>query len=193
MSEIILFHHAQGLTPGVQDFADRLRSAGHTVHVPDLYDGRTFDDVESGVAHVQQLGFDTVRARGVAAAEELPNELVYAGFSLGVMPAQQLAQTRPGAVGALFFDGCLPAAEFGDWPAGLPAQVHAGTDDPWFGEDMDAARALAESQPSVELFLYSGTDHLFADSSLPAYAPEAADLLRERTLGFLTGLDERDR
>ncbi|GAB3923436.1 dienelactone hydrolase [Microlunatus endophyticus] len=188
MAEILLFHHAQGLTPGVHAFADRLRSAGHTVHTPDLFDGRTFGDVESGVAHAQQLGFGQVFARGVAAADELPTELVYAGFSMGVMPAQKLTQTRLGAVGALFYDSCLPVSEFGEWPDGVPVQIHGGTDDEWFAEDLEAARALADSTPAAELFLYSGTAHLFADSSLDAYDPAAAELVLERTLSFLENL-----
>lgn len=188
MSEIILFHHAQGLTPGVRAFAGELSAAGHTVHVPDLFEGRTFDDVKSGVAHAQEIGFDNVLARGVAAVESLPDELVYAGFSMGVMPAQKLVQTRPGAVGALFFDACLPVAEFGQWPAGVPVQIHGGVDDEWFAEDLEFAQQLADSSPTAELFRYSGTKHLFADSSLDSYDPEAAGLLLGRTLSFLAAL-----
>ncbi|MCZ2263067.1 dienelactone hydrolase family protein [Isoptericola sp. QY 916] len=185
MAEIVLFHHSQGLTPGIRAFADELAAAGHVVHVPDLFDGRTFDDVETGVSHAQELGFDTVMARGVAAAEDLPAELVYAGFSMGVMPAQRLAQTRPGAVGALFVDACLPVEEFGTWPDGLPVQIHGGVDDDWFAEDLESARALAGSVPTAELFLYSGTAHLFADRSLRGHDPAAAALLGERALAFL--------
>lgn len=188
MAEIVLFHHSQGLTPGVRAFADELAAAGHTVHVPDLFEGRTFDDVESGVAHAQELGFDTVMARGVAAAEQLPAELVYAGFSMGVMPAQRLAQTRPGAVGALFVDACLPVEEFGSWPDGLPVQVHGGADDAWFAEDLPSARALADSVATADLFLYDGTAHLFADSSTQGYDAAAAGLLRDRALTFLASL-----
>ena len=188
MAEIVLFHHSQGLTPGVRAFADDLTAAGHTVHVPDLFEGRTFDDVGSGVAHAREIGFDTVLDRGVAAAERLPAEVVYAGFSMGVMPAQKLTQTRPGAVGALFLDACLPVDEFGSWPDGVPVQIHGGVDDEWFAEDLESARALAGSTPTAELFLYSGTAHLFADSSLQGYDPAAAGLLRQRTLTFLAAL-----
>ncbi len=132
MAEILLFHHAQGLTPGVISFADQLRAAGHVVHTPDLYDGKTFDTVEDGVAHAQEVGFDTVIERGVRAADGLPERMVYAGFSLGVMPAQSLAQTRPGARGALLFHGALPPSEFGGpWPQDLPLQIHIMEDDKW--------------------------------------------------------------
>ena len=120
MAELLLFHHAQGRTAGVLSFADKIRQAGHTVHVPDLYDGHTFHDLEAGIAYACQAGFKTIIERGEQAASPLPDHLVYAGFSLGVMPAQKLAQTRPGAAGALFFDACVPIAEFGAWPLDLP-------------------------------------------------------------------------
>src|SRR5919204_5535446 len=113
MAEVLIFHHAQGLTPGVAAFADELRAAGHVVHAPDLYDGEKFETTEDGVAHAREVGFDTILEHGRAAAETLPAELVYAGFSLGGMPAQMLAQTRPGARGALLFHAALPPSEFG--------------------------------------------------------------------------------
>jgi dienelactone hydrolase len=188
MAEILLFHHAQGLTPGVSAFADELRRAGHTVHLPDLYEGRTFDTLDEGVAHADQIGFDTVQKRGIDAVDGLSDRLVYAGFSLGVVPAQRLAQTRSGALGALFFHSCIPVTEFGNaWPAGVPVQVHGMDADPFFaGEgDIDAARALVDSTADAELFVYPGKEHLFADSSLPSYDKSAAELLTRRTLEFL--------
>ncbi|WP_371649689.1 MULTISPECIES: dienelactone hydrolase family protein [unclassified Streptomyces] len=188
MAEVLLFHHAQGLTSGVRVFAEVLRAAGHTVHVPDLYEGRVFDDLADGVAHAQETGFGSLVERGRAAAEGLPAELVYAGFSLGVLPAQSLAQTRPGAKGALLFHSCVPVTEFGDaWPQGVPVQIHGMEGDESFVEegDIDAARALVESAPDAELFVYPGKEHLFADSSLPSYTEEAAALLTQRVLTFL--------
>lgn len=188
MAEVLLFHHAQGLTPGVREFADQLSRAGHTVHVPDLYEGRVFDDLADGVAHAGETGFGTIIERGLAAAEGLPGELVYAGFSLGVMPAQQLAQTRPGAKGAQLIYACLPTSEFGGaWPQGVPVQIHGMDGDEFFARegDIDAARALVESATDAELFLYPGKEHLFADRSLPSYDEQAARLLTERVLSFL--------
>ena len=188
MTEILLFHHALGLTSGVTEFADRLREAGHTVHTPDLYEGRTFRTVEEGVGYARETGFGTILERGVGAADELPSELTYAGISLGVMPAQKLAQTRPGARGALLLEACLPPSEFGSWPEGVPVQIHGMEADPSFaGEgDLDAARALVDEAADGELFLYPGDRHLFADSSLPSYDAEAAALLTKRVLAFLS-------
>jgi dienelactone hydrolase len=188
MTEVLLFHHAQGQTPGFHAFADELRSAGHTVHTPDLLDGRTFGSIDEGMAYVGELGFGEIIERGERAASELPDELVYAGFSLGVVPAQKLAQTRPGARGALFFYSCVPASEFGtSWPADVPVQIHGMDADPFFVEegDIDAAREVVEAAEQGELFLYPGDQHYFADSSLPSYDESATKLLTQRVLAFL--------
>jgi dienelactone hydrolase len=191
MAEILLFHHALGQTPGFVAFADALRNGGHVVHTPDLYDGKTFDDLDEGVGYAKEVGFGSILERGRLAAEGLPDGLVYAGFSLGVMPAQLLAQTRPGAKGALFFSAALPASEFGEsWPEGVPLQIHMMEDDPWAEEDLPAARELVESTDRAELFLYPGTRHLFADSSLSDYDEGAAALLAERVRAFLDDLGE---
>lgn len=186
MAEILLFHHAQGQTPGFLAFADELRAAGHTVHAPDLYDGKTFETLDEGVGHARQVGFGTVAERGRLAAEGLPNELVYAGFSLGVTSAQMLAQTRPGAKGALLFSAAFPASEFGgSWPPGVPLQIHMMEADEWAMEDLPAARELVDTTEDAELFLYPGDRHLFADSSLPDYDEGAAKLLQQRVRSFL--------
>lgn len=192
MAEVVLFHHVQGLTPGVAAFADELRAAGHTVHTPDLFDGRTFDSLEEGAQFAGQVGFGEIAARGVRAAGPLPRDVVYAGFSLGAVPAQKLAQTRDGARGALLMHACIPVSEFGAaWPGQVPVQVHAMEDDPFFAEDAEAARALVAEAADAELFLYPGDRHLFADPSLPSHDPDATALLMRRAVEFLDSVDGR--
>ena len=186
MAEVLLFHHIQGLTDGVRAFADELRAAGHVVHTPDLFGGQTFSSIEDGFGFAKSVGFGGLRERGMAAASGLGTDLVYAGFSFGVTIAQALAQTQPGARGALLFYSCMPVTEFGEaWPEGVPVEIHGKEGDEFFDEDLPAARALAESTPYAELFVYPGDQHLFADSSLEAYDPEAAALLMERVRAFL--------
>ena len=194
MAEVVLFHHAQGLTDGVRAFAGTLREAGHTVHLPDSYEGRTFDTLEEGIGYARTTGFGVVKDRAIAAAEklgkgELGAGLVFAGFSLGVMAAQELAQTSPAARGALLLHACLPVSEFSEaWPAGVPVQVHGMDEDPWFTEedgDLDSAKALVASTSDAELFLYPGKGHLFTDASLPDYDEAATTLLKTRVLDFL--------
>ncbi|ANS79090.1 Dienelactone hydrolase [Serinicoccus hydrothermalis] len=186
MAQVLLYHHIQGLTPGVQAFADELRADGHTVHTPDLFEGHTFGSIEEGFAFARETGFDVLRERGVAVASELEGGLVYAGLSFGVTIAQALAQTEPSAQGALLLHSCLPLSEFGSaWPEGVPVQIHGMEGDEFFDEDLPAARELAESTPAAELFVYPGDQHLFTDSSLPAYDAEATALLLDRVREFL--------
>jgi dienelactone hydrolase len=187
VADVLLFHHAQGLTPGVLSFADELRTAGHVVHAPDLYDGKTFPNLTEGVGYAKEVGFGTIAERGRLAAEGLPNEIVYAGFSLGAMPAQELAQTRPGAKGAVLFQSCFPPEEFGGpWPEDVPVQIHIMEEDEWALEgDLDAARELDATVEGAQLFIYPGDRHLFTDESLPEYDEAAATLVKQRVTSFL--------
>jgi len=189
MAELLLFHHALGLTAGCRAFADDLRDAGHIVHTPDLYEGATFSTLSDGVGHAERIGFDAIVARGRLAADGLPGDIVYAGFSLGVLPAQALAQTRPGARGALLLHSCVPPdALGGPWPPGLPLQIHVMADDSW--GDVDVARQLGETIKGAELFLYPGDRHLFTDRGLPDHDEAAAALVTRRVLAFLDSLVE---
>ena len=184
MTEVLLFHHAQGLTDGVRAFAWDLRAAGHRVTVPDLYDGRTFATLDEGVAHADELGVETIVARGAAAAEDLPRQLVYAGFSLGVLAAQSLAQQRVGALGALLYHSAVPLGSFGDrWPDAVPVEVHLAVEDPW--EDLDEV-ATFTAAAGGQLWTYPGDRHLFTDRSLPDHDAQAAQLVLQRSLAFLT-------
>jgi dienelactone hydrolase len=193
VAEVLLFHHAQGLTRGCLSFADRLRAAGHVVHTPDLYDGKTFTELADGVRYAEEVGFNTIIQRGRLAADGLSNGIAYAGFSLGVLPAQMLTQTRPGAKGGLLFHSCVPTSEFGGpWPQGVPLQIHMMDADEWVlppNQDLETARQLAKTVKRAELFLYPGDRHLFADNSLPEYDENSAALLTERVLTFLNNID----
>jgi dienelactone hydrolase len=182
MAEVVLFHHALGLTDPVRRFAAALRDAGHTVHTPDLYDGQTFDTIEDGMAHSEEIGGPlAIVDRARMAVESLPSEVVYGGFSLGVLPAQSLAQTRPGARGAVLCYSALPLGQWGDswpatWPEGVRLQLHILEGD----EDFEIAQGLAAIVPGAELFVYPGTEHYFAE-----HDDQAAALLTQRVLALL--------
>jgi dienelactone hydrolase len=195
MAEVVLFHHVQGLTDGVLAFAAELRAGGHTVHTPDLFDGERAATIEDGIALAGRIGDETIEARANEAVARLPQDLVYGGFSLGGASAQRLAQTRPGARGALMYEAFISlTAEwaFGPWPGGLPVQVHGMDKDPFFAleGDLDAARELAEAigPQLAEVFTYPGDGHLFTDSSLPSYDPAATALVLSRSREFLDRL-----
>jgi len=187
MAEVLLFHHVLGRTSGMEALAERLRAAGHTVHLPDLFEGRTFTDRDTARAYVDEVGFDTLVERGRLAAEHLPRALVYAGVSLGALPAQLLTQTRLGARAAVLISAAAAPSEFGaPWPAGVPVQVHLKKDDPLLEEgDLDAARSLVEVVPDAELYLYPGSTHLFTEEGYADHDPAAADLLLERVTALL--------
>jgi dienelactone hydrolase len=187
VTEIVLFHHAQGLTDGVRAFAEELRQSGHIVTLPDLYGGRTFTDLNEAVAYAQQeVGIEKIVELGEAAVAEaaLPEAVVYAGFSLGAMPAQKLAQTRRGALGAIIYHGGVPASAFGsDWPATVALQIHVQEQDEW--TELDVVQALAADAVDGELFTYPGSAHLVTDNSLDEYDAEITSAVLIRTLSFL--------
>lgn len=188
MTQVLLFHHVLGLTPGVHGIADALREAGHTVHTPDFFDGRTFGSLDDGFAALKAKGPDAQDVWADKVAGALPADIVYAGVSLGVMPAQRLAQTRTGARGAVFLESCAPVSAFGEgWPAGVPVQVHGMDADPFFaGEgDVDNARELVAQANDGELFVYPGDAHLFTDSSQASSDPAATATVLSRVLTFL--------
>ncbi len=192
MAEVVLFHHVQGLTDGISAFAGELRAGGHTVHTPDLFGGERPATIDDGIAHTQSIGGDVLDERADRAVADLPENLVYAGFSFGAGTAQRLAQTRPGARGALLYESCIPITgewAFGPWPDGVPVQIHGMDKDPFFAleGDIDAARELVVTvgPELAELFVYPGDRHLFADSSLPSYDADAAALVVQRSREFL--------
>lgn len=192
MADIVLFHHLQGLTDGVRAFADQLRAGGHTVHTPDLFDGERAATLDEGAALTKRIGGEVLDERADRVVADLPKELVYAGFSWGAAIAQRLAQTRPGARGALLYESCLPVTgewAVGPWPEGVPVQIHGMDRDPFFAleGDIDSARELVGivGPERGELFVYPGEAHLFTDSSLPSYDADATTLVVRRSQEFL--------
>lgn len=162
------------------------------MHAPDLFDGERPATISDGVAHIGSVGGPLLQERADRVVADLPEGLVYAGFSWGAAIAQRFAQTRPGARGALLYEACLPITgewAFGPWPDGVPVQVHGMDRDPFFAleGDIDAARDLvrAVGPELAELFVYPGDRHLFADSSLASYDADAAALVARRSREFL--------
>jgi dienelactone hydrolase len=193
MADVVLFHSAQGLRRDVTAWANSLRSAGHEVRTPDLFEGATFERLEDGVAHRDSIGIPELMRRATDAVDGLPSELVYAGFSMGAPPAEILCATRPGARGALLMHGVAPVEALGveAWPSGVPVQVHHAVGDRWV--DASAVEALANlaraSGSSIEVHTYPGDGHLFADPDAPEYDRDSAELMLQRELAFLESVD----
>lgn len=198
MAEIVLFHSALGLRPGVTAAADRLREVGHTVYVPDYYDGEVFDDLDDGLRKRDELGYAEIARRAKEAVADLPAGLVFAGFSLGTLPAELLAAARPGVRGALLMHGALPVEELGGfgverWPAGAPVQVHYAAEDPWVEAEEVAALggAVKGAGAAFAEHTYPGSGHLFTDPDLPEYDRASSEAMWRRALAFLDRVDAR--
>lgn len=173
------------------DWAERLRSEGHVVHVPDLCEGRTFDDYASGLQAMEEMGgVPGLMERTLQAVRDLPSDVIYAGFSNGGGCAQWLGMTRPGARGVALMHAALPPVALGAdaWPTGLPVQVHYAEADPF--RDNDAVAALESAACAAgapfEMWDYPGSGHLFADPDLPDFDPISARRMFDRLLAFLT-------
>jgi dienelactone hydrolase len=195
MSDVLLFHSVLGLRAGVLEAADRLRAAGHTVHTPDFSAGRTFDEYPPAFEWLESIGgIPDVIARTTAAVSDLPRDLVYAGFSLGGLPAELLAATRPGAKGLILLHTAIPldGFEVQEWPATVPVQVHFATADPYRdrAELQSFEASVRASGAPYEQFDYQGSGHLFTDQTLlDEYDQESAELLFSRVLAFLDQVD----
>jgi dienelactone hydrolase len=191
--EVVLFHSALGLRPAVGRFADRLRSAGHTVHTPDSFEGQMFDELDEGIARRDAIGIPELMARAQAAVADLPSQLVFAGFSMGTGAAEFLAGTRPGARAAILMHGALAPAGIGleRWPP-VPVQLHHAKDDPLVDTDQLAALEVAvrKANVSVETYVYDEVGHLFEDEGSANHDLAAAQLMLERVLAFLGSLEE---
>jgi dienelactone hydrolase len=195
VAEIALIHSVLGMTPGFASAADRLREAGHTVHVVDLFDGAApLDSYELAAERVQKIGVPELVGRARSAVQSLPPDLVYGGFSLGAALSAGLAARRPGARGALLLQGAPNPASIGatSWPAGVPVQIHFALGDPgrnptWIEE---LGSMIRTSGSPCDVFDYPGSGHIFTDASRPdEYDEASAELLWNRVFEFLRNVD----
>ncbi len=196
MVHVAVLHHALGLTDGVREFAGRLRGAGRDVLAPDLFDGRTFATIEEGVAHAEALGMGELIARGFAAVPAGPAPLLVVGVSLGVLPAQAIAQQRSAIIGAVLVSACLPHRSFEErWPQGVPVHIHASEDDPWFvdGGDREAAEELVARSADARLHLHPGDAHLFVDATLADFDARATDAVVASVESMLAARADEER
>ncbi len=188
---IVVFHSALGLRPAIYEFAHNLRDDGHEVHTPDLFDGEVFDDLSEGIAKRDALGIPELARRAALSVESLPENCVYAGFSLGAASAEYLAASRRGAKALILFHAALPPAMMGfpEWPS-VPVQVHYAEADPWVEAEQaaelhDAVNAVGQT---YDEYVYPGSGHLFSDKDSPEYDAESYTLVVQRVRTFLSSL-----
>ncbi|RRD46733.1 dienelactone hydrolase family protein [Tessaracoccus sp. OH4464_COT-324] len=189
MTEIVLFHHALGLTDGVRQFADQLRSRGFAVRTPDLFEGRVFSSVEEAFQYVERVSCATLLQRAEESCVEIHGRIIFGGFSLGVVPAQHMMLAKP-SIGGLLFHGFTPfEADTSDWPQ-LPMHVYAMAEDPLFvGDgDIEAVREAQAVLPQLELHLFEGRKHLFTDSSTGDYDAFATQQVLDHVIDAVQGM-----
>lgn len=184
IAEIILFHHAQGLTEGLRDLAERLRAAGHKVHTPDMYSGPVFGKLDEGLAFASRIGHDAIEEVARRAARRHPHTNTVIGFSLGAFPAQLLAQEWKKIDGLVLVAGGLPPRDLGgDWRFNVRLSVHAADPDDWIPPG--SLETLLHHARGPHIHRYPGLGHMFVDPSSPDYDADAADLFEERLLAWL--------
>jgi dienelactone hydrolase len=198
MATVVLFHSVLGIRQGVRDAAERLGADGHRVLVPDLFEGRTFDDYESAMAWSDSLGMEVLGQRGLAAVADLADGFVVGGFSQGSSVAVYVATHRR-VSGVLQFSGVNILGWFGPdavWPAGVDSQSHQTLGDPFREDEIteEAVRDVAAAGGTLELFDYPGDGHLFTDPTLPKeYGADATELLWSRVLPFVRACEAREQ
>jgi len=190
MAEILLFHHAYGLTDGLRALAARLIAEGHTVHCPDCYAGVTFRNIDDGVKHLQRIGHDAVEEVARRSAREFRNADVVMGFGLGAMQAQLLAQDLRRIRGCLLMGGAFtPSALGGMWRSNTSLEIHLSDPDEWV--QPAELEGLLYHAPHANVYRYTNKGHLFIDECSRDYDADAADLFEERLETWLADLDQQ--
>ena len=182
MTELILFHHVQGLTTTsaisrTSCGPPATRCTSPTCSRADVRDDRRRH------RHVQESG-STRSCSGAASRRRLPDELVYIGISLGGSPpscSPRRARER-GPPCSCTRRSRHPSSAARGPPTCRPRSTSSERDPEVLppNGDLEAARALAAAEERVELFLYPAETHLFKD-----YDEADAARLKERVLAFL--------
>lgn len=191
MAQLLLIHHALGLTHAVRRLAAAWRDAGHEVSTPDLYDGNVFETIPEGLAYAKSVGSESLSAKGEDAAGDLAPGFVVCGISMGVIPSMRIGVSDDAVNGVVAVGSCLPG-EFleAPWPRSVPLRIIASKDDPFFRDegDLEAAQELVATAADVRLKLMPGTEHLFMEASDPL-SRAATERLYEVVLRMLEKAD----
>jgi dienelactone hydrolase len=171
------------------NFSDKLKEDGHQVHVVDLYDGISFNDMQEALAYFMSIGIPEMMDRSVTYTKDLPKDSIYIGFSNGGASALLLAGSIPGAMGCILIHAALPISELGieQWPTSVPVEVHYAKIDPWKDDAgiEKLSNDVLSSSASYKYYEYPIEGHLFTDEMMPEYSEEYSNLLFERVLSFI--------
>lgn len=186
MAYIVLFHSVLGLRRAEREIAAAFEADGHTVSLPDLYDGRTTNEYDEGFRLNAEIGEEAIVARACEALAMAPEDAVLAGASFGAFLIGRFWGERPRMPGALLLAGPTPWME--PRRRGLPVSAHIARPDPFDEEQVFIDWASHAGEIALELHRYDGAGHYFLDRSLPDYDAAAAALCLERCRAFLRRL-----
>ena len=193
---VVVVHDWYGRLPWLTPYAEALAGrGGFRVIVPDLYDGVATDDAHEADILSEQLSGSAARATIIgdieAARAAGSTRAGIVGFSMGGGLALQIAQA--GEVdAAVAYYATLQAAQQGVIPC--PVLLHFAEQDEWpeTGSPEQFVSRLRENGTPVTQHGYAGTEHGFANASIPEFIDtRAAALAFARTTVFLeTHLDD---
>lgn len=191
MAQLLLLHHALGVTSALRRLADRFEDAGHDVVVPDLFESRVFASVEEGMEHVESVGIETLAGLGEDAASDMQPGFVVCGISLGAIAAMRAGVSNDAVAAVVVASACIPEEYIGGpWPRTLPLRVVASREDAMFRDegDLEAATEYTHSAQQAKLKLMPGREHLFVEADDPE-STAATEWLVETVMRFLDRVD----
>jgi carboxymethylenebutenolidase len=195
---VIVIQEWWGVVPQIEATCDRFAAAGFTALAPDLYGGRTvpLDEPDEAAKQMMALEIGAAASELSGAVDELVKRTGHpsvgvVGYCMGGGLALLLGNDRPDAVKAV-----VPCYGVHPWAEGQPdyaalsaaVQIHCAALDDYFTPE--AAEALAatlrERGREVELHVYEGAHHAFANEDRPeVHDAKSAALMFDRTVAFL--------
>jgi carboxymethylenebutenolidase len=193
---VVVLQEWWGLTPHIEDVADRCAAAGLTALAPDLYHGETAGHPDEAQRMMMALNMDRAAADLRGAVDlllDLPavggDHVGAVGFCLGGGLALFLASIDPRVQATVDFYGVLPV------PGAKPdlttvrgaVQGHFGSDDPYIDADARAqlTATLEGAGVATELHVYAAGHAFFNDDRPEAFEATAAATAWDRTREFL--------
>ncbi len=187
-----------GVNASMREVADSYAKDGFVAIVPALFDrierglelGYGPEDMKKAFDLYGKVSVDDslkdVAAAYAWAGRETGKSVGLVGFCRGGLLAW-LAATRGEDL------KMQPACTVGYYAGGIgkfaaeepscPVLLHFGGADDHIGADQ--RDAVAKAHPEVEIFVYDGAGHAFANAYRPSFKEDAAKIARERSLDFL--------
>jgi carboxymethylenebutenolidase len=195
---VVVIQEIFGVNSSIRKVADDYSAAGFVAIAPALFDrfernvelGYGPEDMQKAFQHFYPKLDPNVSLLDVAAAFHhvkaagKPTGVVgfcYGGLMtwLSAVRGETLKMQPDCAVG--YYAGGI--GKFAAEEPVCPVMLHFGANDDHIGKDqVDAVRT---AHPDVEIYLYEGAGHAFANPDRPSYVADAAKLADARTLEFL--------